>query len=85
MACALGVFTVLKAEVEPRLYQASNMSGFGVRRGGCRGQDGVGNAQGGGGFPLDWGIFDPISFDLLGEVLVQANVSLGVGGVSGVR
>ena len=38
------------------------------------------DAQGGGLFPLDWGIFDPASFELLGEVLVQADVSLGVGG-----
>ena len=29
--------------------------------------------------PLDWWIFDPVSFDLLGETLVQSDVSLGVG------
>ena len=35
-------------------------------------------------FLLDWGIFNPVSFELLGEALVQANVRLGVREGSGV-
>ena len=73
MACALGVFTVLTSEVEPQSDQ------------GCCGHNGVDNVMGDGLFPLDWGIFDLISFELSGEALVQANVSLGVGFFSGVR
>ena len=33
---------------------------------------------------LDWGIFNPVSFEFLEKTLVQADVILGVGGVSGV-
>ena len=62
MACALGVFTVPKTEVEPQLDQVGDMTGFGVGRGGCRCHDGVDDAQGSGILPLNWGIFDPISF-----------------------
>ena len=80
MACALGVFTRPKAEVEPQLDQVNNMPDLGVRRGGCRGHDGVDGAQGGGIFPLEWGIFNSVSFELLGGALFQANMSLGVGG-----
>ena len=63
------------------------MPGFGVGGGGCRVLDGEDDAQGGGLLPLDWGIFDPVSFELSGKALVQADVNLGVrggGGVSGV-
>ena len=42
------------------------------------------NVQGGGIFPLDWGDFDPLSFKLSDEALIQADVSLEVRGVSGV-
>ena len=80
MAYAFGVFAIPKAEVEPQLYQVRNIPGFGVRGGGCRVHDEVYNAQGGGLFPLDWGILDPVIFEFSGEVLVQAGVSLGVGG-----
>ena len=60
------------------------MPGFGVGGGGCRGHNGVDDAQGDGLLPLKWGISDPVSFELLGELLVQAEVILGVRGVSGV-
>ena len=82
IACALGVFSGPKAEVEPQLDQVGDMPGFGVKGGGCRGHDGVEDAQGSGILPLDWGIFDLISLELSGEALFQADVSLGVGGVS---
>ena len=61
------------------------MPGFGVGGGGFRGHDEVYDAQGGGIFPIDWGIFHPVSFELPGEMLVQADMSLGVegGGVWG--
>ena len=59
--------------------------GFWVGVEGCCGHDGVGDAQGGGLFLIDWGIFDPVSFELSGEALVQVSASLEVGGVSGVR
>ena len=60
------------------------MPGFGVGGGGFHGHNGVKNAQGDGLFTLDWGIFDPISFELLGKTLVQADVILVLGGGSGV-
>ena len=80
MACALGVFVGLKAEVEPQLDQVGNMPVFGVGGGGCRRHNGVDDAQVGGILPLDWEIFDPIKCALLVKVLVQADVSLGVEG-----
>ena len=80
MACALDIFTGLKAEVEPQLDQVGNMPGFGVGGGGCRRHNGVDDAQVGGILPLDWEIFDPIKCALLVKVLVQADVSLGVEG-----
>ena len=62
MDCALSVFTGTKAEVEPQLDQVNNMPGFGVRGGGSCDHDGLDDAHGGCLFPVDWGIFDPISF-----------------------
>ena len=84
MACALDIFTGLKAEVEPQLDQVSNMPGLRVVGGDSCCHDGLNDAQGGGLFPLDWGILNPISFELAGNLLVQSNVSLGVMGGSGV-
>ena len=43
------------------------------------------DAQGVGLSLLDWGVFNPVSFELSGELLVQADVILGVGGGSGFR
>ena len=83
MAYALGVFTGTKAEVEPQLDQVKNMPEFWVGGGVYRGHYGVDNAQGGGRFLLNWGIFDPASFELSGKELVQADVSLGVDFFSG--
>ena len=58
------------------------MLSFWVGGGHCHNHFGADNAQGGGLLPLDWVIFDTVSFELSGEVLVQSGVSLGVGGVS---
>ena len=33
-------------------------------------------------FPFDWRVLDPVGFELLGELLIQYDVGLGVGGVS---
>ena len=60
------------------------MPGFVVGGDGLRGHVGVEDLQRGGIFPLEWGIFDAISFELAGKALVQASVSLGVEGISGV-
>ena len=62
MSCALGVFAVLEEEVEPQLGQVGDMPDFWVGGGGFCGQDGVNDAQGGGLFLLDVGVFDPVSF-----------------------
>ena len=80
----IGVFTALETEVEAPLDQIRNVPCFWVGGGGSQGQDGLDDAQGGGFFPLGWGIFDSISFELAGKALVQSNVSLGFGGISGV-
>ena len=52
---------------------------------GCRGHDRVDDAQGVGLSLLDWGVFNPVSFELSGELLVQADVILGGGGGFGFR
>ena len=72
MAYALGLFTGPQAEVELQVYQVSDMQGFGVRGGVCSSHYGVDNAQGSGLFPIDWGIFDTVSFELTVESLFQA-------------
>ena len=51
MACALGVFTLPKAEVEPLLDQVGDVPGFGVRGGCCRGHSIMDDARGGWSFP----------------------------------
>ena len=84
VARALGVFAVPEAEVEAQLDQVGNVPGLWVGGGGSCGHDGLDNAQGDGFSLLDWRIFYPISFELTGKVPVQADVSLGVGGISGV-
>ena len=76
MACALGVFTGPKVKVEPQFYQVGNMLVFGVGGGGCRGHNGVDDAQGCVPFLLDWEIFDPVSFEFPVKALVQSNISL---------
>ena len=58
------------------------MPGLWVGGGGSRSQDELDDAQGGEFFPLEWRIFNLISFELAGESLVQADMSLGVRGVS---
>ena len=83
MACKLGIFAGPKTELEPQLDQVDNMPGSWGGGGGCHGHDGVDDAQGGGLFPLDWGIFDPVSFEFLGKARVQSNVRLGFGGFLG--
>ena len=70
MVCVRGVFTRQKSEVEPQLNQVGDIPSFGVGGGVCRVHDGVDGAQGGGLFPLDWGDFNPISFDFSGDVIV---------------
>ena len=42
------------------------------------------NAYQDGLFLFNWGVFDPICFELPGEALVQPNVSLGIRGLLGV-
>ena len=85
MVDTIGVFTAPETEVEAPLDQIRNVPCFWVGGGGSQGQDGLDDAQGGGFFPLGWGIFDSISFELSGEALVQVYASLGVGVFSGVR
>ena len=53
MACVLDEFSGPKAEVEPQLDQISSMPGLGVGAGDFCVHDQVGDAQGGGFFPLD--------------------------------
>ena len=53
MACVLDEFSGPKAEVEPQLDQISSMPGLGVVAGDFCVHDQVGDAQGGGFFPLD--------------------------------
>ena len=69
-ACAFGVFAEPEAEVEYQLDQVGNVPGLWVGGGGSCSHDGMDNAQGGGFFPLDWRIFNPISFELVGEAPV---------------
>ena len=69
MACALVVFTGPDAEAETQLDQVGNVPGFWVGGEGFRGHDGLDNSQGDESPPLEWEIFDPISFELTGEVL----------------
>ena len=85
MASALCVLTQPEAEVEYQLDQVGNVPGLWVGGGGSRSQDELDDAQGGEFFPLEWRIFNLISFELAGESLVQADMSLGVGGFSGIR
>ena len=82
MALTLGVFIGTEAEVEAQLDQVGNVAGLLVRGGGCLGHDEMNDAKEDGFFPLDWGIFNPISFKFPGEAPVQAGESLGVGGLS---
>ena len=48
------------------------------------GYNGVNYSQGGGFLPLDWGIYDPVGFELSGKVLVKTGVSLWVRVGSGI-
>ena len=80
MACALGVFAGTKAELETQFDPGREMPLFWVEGGGSCGHDGPDNSQGEGLLLLDWGILDPISFDMAGDTRVQADVSLGFGG-----
>ena len=84
VARSLGLFAGPEAKVEAQLGQVGDVPGPWVGGGGSRGHNGLEDAQGGGVFPLDWGFFNPISFELSVEVIVQADVGLGVRGVSGV-
>ena len=59
VAWALGVFIGPKAEVEPHLDQVGNMLGFGDGGGGCRGHNGVDDAQGVAFFHLTGGSLIP--------------------------
>ena len=84
MAGALGVLTGTQEEVETQDNQVDDVSVFligGVSR--C-GHDGVDDTQRYGLFLFNRGIFDPICFDLMGEPLVQSNMTLGLGGILGV-
>ena len=62
VVCALGVLLRPVAEVEAQLEQVGNVPVLWVGGGGSCGYNGLDNVQGVGGFPLDWGIFDPVSF-----------------------
>ena len=55
-------------------------STLGVGGVGSCGHKGVNNYQGDVFLPLDWGIVDPIGFDLPGEALFKTGASLCVGG-----
>ena len=79
---ALGVFAGPEAEVEAQLDQVRNVPGFGVKGGGSHGHNRLDNTQGSGFSPLECRILDPISFELAGELYVQAGVRLGVEGLS---
>ena len=84
MAGALGILTGLQAEVEIQDDQVGDLLGFFIRGVSHCGHDGVGDTQRDGLLSFNRGVFDPIFFEFLGEVLVQSDVSLGVGGLSGV-
>ena len=60
------------------------MSGIWVGGGGSCGNNGPDDAQGGYFLTLDGRIFNTISFELTGEAPVQAGMSLGIRGISGV-
>ena len=80
MAYTLGAFAGTKAELEPQLYQVGNMPGLGVRGGGPATTMEWTMPRGVDFYCLTGGVFCPISFELGGKVLVQADVSLGVRG-----
>ena len=82
---ALGIFTQPEAEVEAQLDQVGNVPGLWVGGGGSCGHNGMEDTHGGGFYPIDWGIFYPINFELAGGALVQSDVSLVVGGIYGFR
>ena len=85
VAGALGVPTGAQAEVESQYYQVGNVSGFMIGGGGCCSHDGVDDAQPGGIFSFNWGVFNPICFEFPGKALDQSNASLGVRGLLRVR
>ena len=80
VARALDVFAGPEAEVESKLYQVGTVPGLWVGGGGSCVHDGLDGALGGAFSLLECGILNPISFELVGYSLVQADVSLGVGG-----
>ena len=76
VACALIVFAGPEAEVEPHLDQVGDVMGIGVGDVGSGGHNGLNDPQGGRFSSLDWGILDPVCFELPGEALVNTGVSL---------
>ena len=60
------------------------MTGIWVRGGGSRGHNGLDDAKGDRSPPLGWGILNTTIFEFAGKALVQAEVILGVEGISGV-
>ena len=76
LACSLGVFAGPGADVEAQLDQVRDVVGLGVGGVGSYSHNGVNNSQGGIFSPLDWGILNPIYFELPGESLVETGVSL---------
>ena len=76
VACVLGVFAGPEAEVEAQLDQVGDVVGLGVRSLGSCGHNGVNDSQEDGFFPLDWGVLDPVGFELPGEALVETGVRL---------
>ena len=60
--------------------QVGDVSGFLMRGGSCCGHDVVDDTQQGDLFSFNWGVFNPICFELPVNMFVQFDVSLGVVG-----
>ena len=76
VVCELGVFAGPEAEVEAQLEQVGSVVFLGVVGVGSCGRNGVNSFQGGIFFLLDWGMLDPVGFDMPGEALVGTGLSL---------
>ena len=82
MTGALGVITQPESELEARLDQVGDVSGFGFGGGGFRNHNGLDDSKGGGFLSLDKWFLDAIGFKLTAEAPVQSGVGLGVWRIS---
>ena len=80
VARALDVITGPEAEVEAQLDYVDNVAGFGVGGRSSHGHYEMGDPKGEKLITIDGGILDNVSFEVTGEALVQAGVSLVVRG-----